>query len=94
MSRGFTLLVVTLSVKVPGKESEGDQADSTGQLGSGLCESQSQNDFSVIDGLTFQSQAVDVAALKKTNLQTILNVVMVMGFLAHGQVFSPSAAGY
>jgi hypothetical protein len=31
-----------------------------------------------------QSQAVDLAALRKTNLQTILNVVMVMGFLAHG----------
>ncbi|KAL7422224.1 hypothetical protein Q5752_002870 [Cryptotrichosporon argae] len=32
------------------------------------------------------SQAVDVGALKKTNLQTILNVVMVLGFLAHGYV--------
>jgi hypothetical protein len=27
------------------------------------------------------SQAVDTAGLKKTNLQTILNVVMVLGFL-------------
>ncbi|WRT66987.1 uncharacterized protein IL334_003953 [Kwoniella shivajii] len=30
------------------------------------------------------SQAVDVGALKKTNLQTILNVVMVLGFLGLG----------
>ncbi|TYJ55362.1 hypothetical protein B9479_003977 [Cryptococcus floricola] len=30
------------------------------------------------------SQAVDVGALKKTNLQTILNIVMVLGFMAHG----------
>ncbi|WWC69599.1 uncharacterized protein I206_103542 [Kwoniella pini CBS 10737] len=30
------------------------------------------------------SQAVDVGALKKTNLQTILNVVMVLGFLGIG----------
>ncbi|KAK8869938.1 hypothetical protein IAR55_000506 [Kwoniella newhampshirensis] len=32
------------------------------------------------------SQAVDVGALKKTNLQTILNIVMVLGFMAHGYV--------
>ncbi|TXT13760.1 hypothetical protein VHUM_01127 [Vanrija humicola] len=32
------------------------------------------------------SQAVDVGALKKTNLQTILNVILVLGFLAHGYV--------
>ncbi|WVN85209.1 uncharacterized protein L203_100354 [Cryptococcus depauperatus CBS 7841] len=30
------------------------------------------------------SQAVDVGALKKTNLQTIINIVMVLGFMAHG----------
>ncbi|KAK4689945.1 hypothetical protein P7C73_g156, partial [Tremellales sp. Uapishka_1] len=30
------------------------------------------------------SQAVDVGALKKTNLATILNICMVLGFLAHG----------
>jgi hypothetical protein len=34
------------------------------------------------------SQAVDVGALQKTNLQTILNVVMVLGFLAHGYATS------
>ncbi|EIW69543.1 hypothetical protein TREMEDRAFT_73894 [Tremella mesenterica DSM 1558] len=32
------------------------------------------------------SQAVDVGALKKTNIQTILNVCLVLGFLAHGYV--------
>ncbi|RSH77731.1 uncharacterized protein EHS24_002789 [Apiotrichum porosum] len=32
------------------------------------------------------SQAVDVGALKKAPLQTIINVVMVLGFLAHGYV--------
>ncbi|BEI86570.1 hypothetical protein CcaverHIS002_0608570 [Cutaneotrichosporon cavernicola] len=32
------------------------------------------------------SQAVDVASLSKVPLQTILNVVMVLGFLAHGYV--------
>ncbi|WOO81062.1 uncharacterized protein LOC62_03G004590 [Vanrija pseudolonga] len=31
-------------------------------------------------------RAVDVGALKKANLQTILNVVLVLGFLAHGYV--------
>ncbi|KIR24943.1 heterokaryon incompatibility protein HET-C [Cryptococcus deuterogattii LA55] len=30
------------------------------------------------------SQAVDVGSLKKTNLQTIINIVMVLGFMAHG----------
>jgi hypothetical protein len=37
---------------------------------------------------TADSQAVDVGALQKTNLQTILNVVMVLGFLAHGYATS------
>ncbi|GMK57922.1 hypothetical protein CspeluHIS016_0407560 [Cutaneotrichosporon spelunceum] len=32
------------------------------------------------------SQAVDVASLSKVPLQTVLNVVMVLGFLAHGYV--------
>ncbi|CAK9782756.1 Het-C-domain-containing protein [Cutaneotrichosporon oleaginosum] len=32
------------------------------------------------------SQAVDVAALSKVPFQTVLNVVMVLGFLAHGYV--------
>ena len=30
------------------------------------------------------SQAVDVAMLKQTSMQNIMNIVMVLGFLAHG----------
>ena len=41
-------------------------------------------ELQLIIGLRDYSQAVDVGALKRTNLQTILNVVIVLGFLAHG----------
>jgi len=32
----------------------------------------------------YPSQAVDVAMLKQTTMQNIMNIVMVLGFLAHG----------
>ncbi|KAL1411226.1 hypothetical protein Q8F55_002177 [Vanrija albida] len=42
--------------------------------------------FSGLDVKRVSCAAVDVGALKKTNLQTILNVILVLGFLAHGYV--------
>lgn len=32
------------------------------------------------------SQAIDIAALKKTNVQTIINLLMALGFMAFGYV--------